>query len=263
MNKQLSYAQETSRLAKEYGIKFETALALDANEHKIAIYAEAREKMQALATFLSKEVLEDLKDELSTDIARKKQALKEVLGENVYNKLGVNRMGQINSERLAQDCIKQLESPLSKDTAVTPYFQHLLAKSEICAIVNGYSPQTEEGKALKLSVTPLNKSQGEYAIMMQVDNQTIPVSVASFKAVSNNFVYRGNALFDDAIISTVGEALYGNKTFGELNSAIYSAFTTDNLSGFNLHLTASQLGIEQDIPLNENMVYKDDNLDEH
>lgn len=247
MNSQFSFAQETNSLAEKYNIDFPVALTLDADKHKFEVYSNAREKLQALALFLTKPTVEKLKESLSADITAKKQALRSMLGEKIYNELDIERMGQINSERIAQDCINQLDSPLTQNSRLTPYFQQFLVKAEIYAKIQNVSSFTVEGDAFSLSISPSSENSDKYAIEMPIDNQSAPILVALAKVdIANSGVsYLSELQFNDAVIKKLGEVFYDNKTFNELGDAVYAALITENQTGFDLHKRLSMLNIEQ------------------
>ena len=87
------YADVVGTLSRKYHIPFEIGLVLGENEE---IYQHL---INVLANI--KDTDADTVDDLYGGINRRKKALKTVLGKKLYNKIGIDSMGQKNSERLA------------------------------------------------------------------------------------------------------------------------------------------------------------------
>ena len=248
------YAKETSKLAKKYGVEFDTGLAFNKDEQKFAAYADALKAIQVLSSRW-KEIgeLKGIKNDLSCGINRRKAALKEVLGEKVYNDLGVDGMGQAHSERLARDCLKQLDTPLSKEKLIPPYFQNLLVQMEVWAKINGSKTLTVESEALNLSISPTDKEQGNFEVLLTTDDQKTLIPIASFSAVPDKFsqngsAYIGDLIFNDETVSKIGDLLYGDKKINEVIYAIENAVIMDHFEGYTVELSGEQLGFTQDEP---------------
>lgn len=89
--KQKSYAQQCGSLSKKFKLPFDLALALGTDENIYVDFVKVDRKA------ISKE----LRHELTCGINRRKNALYVVLGEDLYNLLKIEWMGQRNSERIA------------------------------------------------------------------------------------------------------------------------------------------------------------------
>lgn len=94
-SKNKNYAQEVGKSCRQFNIPFDVGLAIGAEGVKIL-----SEKLQDIKNFKGREDV-DYYHELSVGIGRRKSAIKEILGEEVYDKLGVGSMGQKNSSKIA------------------------------------------------------------------------------------------------------------------------------------------------------------------
>jgi hypothetical protein len=101
--KQREYGREVGVLSKMYDIPFEVCLALGTNQEVYPRFTEAikvaRDKVGRTR------LLADLK----AGINRRKDGLLAVLGSELYDAIGIESMGQKNSERLALYVAKMLE----------------------------------------------------------------------------------------------------------------------------------------------------------
>ena len=89
--KRKSYAQQVGALSKKFKVPFDTALALGTNEQVYELFVKIDRKA----------ISKNLRHELTCGIARRKNALYEVLGSELYTLLKIEWMGQKNSERIA------------------------------------------------------------------------------------------------------------------------------------------------------------------
>ena len=87
------YAEEVGILSREFLIPFQVALAIGTKKENY----EAFKKKLVDVDNVDIRLLRDLR----AGIDRRKKGLKEFLGEELYNLLGVDSMGQGHSERLA------------------------------------------------------------------------------------------------------------------------------------------------------------------
>ena len=88
---QKSYAQQCGALSRKYKVPFDVALALGTNEDVYVSFVKIDRKA----------ISKKLRHELTCGISRRKDALYEVLGAELYRALKIEWMGQRNSERIA------------------------------------------------------------------------------------------------------------------------------------------------------------------
>ena len=91
-----NYAKRVGRLSRKYGICFDAAMALGEEEEK---YEEFIDCMKNIC--VCEDCKEALLNDLSAGISRRKSALMKILGEELYDLLGIGSMGQRNSARIA------------------------------------------------------------------------------------------------------------------------------------------------------------------
>lgn len=102
---QRAYGQRVGKLARKYHIPFEVCLALGDNEELYPWFMNALYDLD----FVPIGTIRDL----HAGINRRKSGLKLVLGDELYDALGVDAMGQNNSERIALYVAKRCEDRLS------------------------------------------------------------------------------------------------------------------------------------------------------
>lgn len=91
--KRLEYANRIGDLSRAYKIPFRVSLAIGDCPERFEAFKEAIKDVDTLS-------IQTLRD-LRAGISRRKQALKEVLGEPLYDELKIEEMGQDHSERIA------------------------------------------------------------------------------------------------------------------------------------------------------------------
>ena len=101
-----SYGQRVGRLSRKYHIPFDVCLALGDNEEVYPWFMSAMTNLDHVS-------IGTIRD-LYTGISRRKSGLLSVLGEELYETIGIDSMGQKNSERIAHFVADKCEKWLNR-----------------------------------------------------------------------------------------------------------------------------------------------------
>lgn len=90
--RQKIYAAKVGKLCKKYDVPFNIGLAIGTEEAKFI-------GISSIHPYIDKTELHEL---LDCGIERRKKACKEILGEQIYDLINIEEMGQLNSQKIAQ-----------------------------------------------------------------------------------------------------------------------------------------------------------------
>ena len=105
-DQQRRYAREIGDLSRKYDLPFEVCLALG-NKERIYLW------FIVTMADLGDVRLKDIRD-LQSGISFRTDGLRSILGNDLYNAIGIEDMGQINSERLARFVEEKCKQWISK-----------------------------------------------------------------------------------------------------------------------------------------------------
>lgn len=101
-----SYGQRVGKLSRKYHIPFEVCLALGDNEEVYPWFLSAMTNLDHVS-------IGTIRD-LYAGIGRRKSGLMNVLGEDLFETIGIGSMGQNNSERIARFVADKCEKWLNR-----------------------------------------------------------------------------------------------------------------------------------------------------